>query len=70
VIVAAHNEETVIERRLANLLALDYPHDRLEVVVASDASSDRTNELVEAVALARRGSGCSTVPRGGKVAAQ
>jgi poly-beta-1,6-N-acetyl-D-glucosamine synthase len=27
VIVAAHNEETVIERRLANLLALDYPAD-------------------------------------------
>jgi cellulose synthase/poly-beta-1,6-N-acetylglucosamine synthase-like glycosyltransferase len=50
VIVAAYNEESVIERRVDNLLALDYPSDRLEIVVASDASSDRTNELVEAVA--------------------
>ena len=70
VIVAAHNEETVIERRLANLLALDYPHDRLEVVVASDASSDRTNELVEAVALRAPRVRLLECPRGGKVAAQ
>src|SRR5881396_1595092 len=50
VIVAAYNEEAVIERRLENLLALDYPADRIEIVVASDASDDRTDELVEAVA--------------------
>ena len=50
VIVAAHNEEAVIERRIENLLALDYPADRLEIVVTSDASADRTDELVEAVA--------------------
>jgi cellulose synthase/poly-beta-1,6-N-acetylglucosamine synthase-like glycosyltransferase len=65
-IVAAHNEEGVIERRLENLLALDYPADELEIVVASDASTDRTDELVEAepgVRLLR----CE---RGGKVAAQ
>ena len=47
VIVAAYNEEPVIERRLENLLALDYPADKLEVVVTSDASTDRTHELVE-----------------------
>ena len=47
VIVAAYNEEPVIERRLENLLALDYPADRLEFVVTSDASTDRTHELVE-----------------------
>ena len=41
VIVAAHNEEAVIERRVANLLALDYPRDKLEIVVTSDASTDR-----------------------------
>src|SRR5919198_3583353 len=45
-IVAAHNEEDVIERRLDNLLALDYPREQLELVVASDASTDRTDELV------------------------
>src|SRR5687768_4599486 len=50
VIVAAHDEESVIERRLENLLALDYPPDSVESVVASDASTDRTEELVEAVA--------------------
>ena len=40
----------MIERRLENLLALDYPAERLEIVVASDASTDRTDELVEAAA--------------------
>jgi cellulose synthase/poly-beta-1,6-N-acetylglucosamine synthase-like glycosyltransferase len=50
VVVAAYNEEAVIERRLENLLALDYPAERLEIVVASDASSDGTDDLVEAVA--------------------
>jgi len=70
VIVAAHNEEGVIERRLENLLALDYPADRVEIVVASDASSDRTNELVEAVAAAESRVRLLDCPRGGKVAAQ
>ena len=66
VIVAAHDEETVIERRLENLLALDYPAELVEIVVASDASGDRTDELVEAVAGVR----LLRCPRGGKVAAQ
>jgi cellulose synthase/poly-beta-1,6-N-acetylglucosamine synthase-like glycosyltransferase len=70
VIVAAHDEEAVIERRLENLLALDYPADRLEVVVASDASQDRTNELVEAVAAREPRVRLVDCPRGGKVAAQ
>ena len=70
VIVAAYNEEAVIERRLENLLALDYPGDRLEIVVASDASSDRTNELVEAVAAREPRVRLLDCPRGGKVAAQ
>ena len=70
VVVAAHNEEAVIERRLANLLALDYPGDRVEIVVASDASTDRTNELVEAVAAREPRVRLLECPRGGKVAAQ
>ena len=70
VIVAAYNEEPVIQRRLENLLALDYPADRLEIVVASDASSDRTNELVEAVAAREPRVRLLDCPRGGKVAAQ
>jgi cellulose synthase/poly-beta-1,6-N-acetylglucosamine synthase-like glycosyltransferase len=67
VIVAAYNEEPVIERRLENLLALDYPADRLEVVVTSDASTDRTHELVEQFGDRVR---LIVNPRGGKVAAQ
>jgi len=70
VVVAAHNEEAVMERRLANLLALDYPGDRVEIVVASDASTDRMNELVEAVAAREPRVRLLECPRGGKVAAQ
>jgi cellulose synthase/poly-beta-1,6-N-acetylglucosamine synthase-like glycosyltransferase len=70
VIVAAHDEEAVIERRIDNLLALDYPADRLEVVVASDDSGDRTNELVEGVAAREPRVRLIDCPRGGKVAAQ
>src|SRR6187402_3464907 len=44
-IVAAHDEEDVIAAKVANALALDYPRDLLEVVVASDGSGDRTAEL-------------------------
>jgi cellulose synthase/poly-beta-1,6-N-acetylglucosamine synthase-like glycosyltransferase len=65
VIVAAHDEEAVIERRIENLRALDYPADRLELVVTSDASTDRTDELAEAA-----GARVIRNPRGGKVAAQ
>ena len=46
VLVAARNEEDVIGDRIANGLALDYPADRLEFVVASDGSSDRTSAIV------------------------
>ncbi|MEK6274726.1 MAG: glycosyltransferase family 2 protein [Actinomycetota bacterium] len=70
VVVAAHNEEDVIERRVRNLLQLDYPADRLEVVVASDASSDRTDEIVERLAGEDSRVKLVRCPRGGKVAAQ
>jgi cellulose synthase/poly-beta-1,6-N-acetylglucosamine synthase-like glycosyltransferase len=70
VIVAAHDEEAVIERRLENLLALDYPAERVEILVASDASEDRTDELVEAVAAGEPRVRLLRCPRGGKVAAQ
>jgi cellulose synthase/poly-beta-1,6-N-acetylglucosamine synthase-like glycosyltransferase len=65
VIVAAHNEESVIERRIANLLELDYPLDKLELVVSSDASTDGTETLAE-----QAGARVIRNPRGGKVAAQ
>lgn len=46
IVIAAHNEESVISERVANLLALDYPADRFEILIASDGSTDRTCELV------------------------
>jgi cellulose synthase/poly-beta-1,6-N-acetylglucosamine synthase-like glycosyltransferase len=45
-LVVAHNEEEVIEERVRNALATDYPSDRLEIVFASDGSTDATNEIV------------------------
>ncbi len=69
-IVAAHDEEDVIERRLENLLALDYPREKLEILVASDASADRTDELVEAVAAREARVRLLRCPREGKVSAQ
>jgi cellulose synthase/poly-beta-1,6-N-acetylglucosamine synthase-like glycosyltransferase len=70
VIVAAWNEEDVIERRLENLLGLDYPPELVDIVVASDASSDRTDELVETVRAHEPRVRLVRCERGGKVAAQ
>jgi cellulose synthase/poly-beta-1,6-N-acetylglucosamine synthase-like glycosyltransferase len=70
VIVAAHDEEDVIARRLENLLGLDYPAELLEIVVASDASTDRTDAIVEEVAAREPRVRLVRAPRGGKVAAQ
>jgi cellulose synthase/poly-beta-1,6-N-acetylglucosamine synthase-like glycosyltransferase len=42
VVIAARNEGAIIARKLENVLALDYPADRLRVVVASDGSEDAT----------------------------
>ncbi len=48
VVVVAHNEAARIDRRLANLLALEYPRDRLDVILASDGSTDETVERARA----------------------
>ena len=47
VMIVAHNEEKVIQEKLKNVSALDYPNDKLEVLVASDNSTDLTNEIVK-----------------------
>jgi cellulose synthase/poly-beta-1,6-N-acetylglucosamine synthase-like glycosyltransferase len=65
-IVAANNEENVIAGRIANALAMDYPREKLELIVASDGSTDGTT-------AAARASGADLVldlPRAGKVVAQ
>jgi cellulose synthase/poly-beta-1,6-N-acetylglucosamine synthase-like glycosyltransferase len=64
-IIAAHDEERVIEKRLENALALDYPPELLEVIVSLDGSTDGTRAVAESY-------GVRVVDneRGGKVAAQ
>jgi cellulose synthase/poly-beta-1,6-N-acetylglucosamine synthase-like glycosyltransferase len=65
-IVAAHDEQDVIVAKLANALALDYPRELLEVIVACDGCTDATPSRA-------RASGADVVlelPRGGKIAAQ
>jgi cellulose synthase/poly-beta-1,6-N-acetylglucosamine synthase-like glycosyltransferase len=44
-LICAHNEEAVIREKIQNSLALDYPEDRIEIVIASDGSADRTVEI-------------------------
>jgi cellulose synthase/poly-beta-1,6-N-acetylglucosamine synthase-like glycosyltransferase len=70
IVVAAHDEETVIERRVRNLLELDYPSELVEIVVSSDASTDATDALVETIAAGQPRVRLLRAPRGGKVAAQ
>jgi cellulose synthase/poly-beta-1,6-N-acetylglucosamine synthase-like glycosyltransferase len=48
VLIAAYNEEANIGRKIRETLSLDYPDDKLEVLVVSDASTDRTDEIVKA----------------------
>jgi glycosyltransferase involved in cell wall biosynthesis len=69
-IVAAHDEEEVIERKLENALSLDYPRGLLEIVVASDGSGDRTVELARAIAAREGRVHVLDLTRRGKVEAQ
>lgn len=48
VLIAAYNEESNIGRKLIETLSLDYPRDRLEIIVVSDGSTDGTERVVEA----------------------
>lgn len=46
IIISVYNEETVIGEKVKNTLSLGYPEESLEIIVISDGSSDRTNEIV------------------------
>lgn len=52
VLISAYNEETAIERKIQNALALNYPKDCLEIVVVSDGSTDSTCKIVSQYAAA------------------
>jgi cellulose synthase/poly-beta-1,6-N-acetylglucosamine synthase-like glycosyltransferase len=65
-VIAAYAEAAVIEAKVANALALDYPRERLQIIVACDGSPDDTPALAKAA-------GADLVldlPHGGKMAAQ
>lgn len=47
VMVVAHNEEEVILEKLQNIIQLEYPIDKIEFLIASDNSTDKTNEIVK-----------------------
>jgi cellulose synthase/poly-beta-1,6-N-acetylglucosamine synthase-like glycosyltransferase len=50
IIITAYNEERDLTAKLNNTLALDYPKDKLEIIVASDCSSDRTDSIASSFA--------------------
>ncbi len=69
ILITAYNEERALAAKLENTLALDYPRELLEIVVASDCSNDRTDEIVEEFS-ARGVRLCRQPERLGKTAAQ
>jgi cellulose synthase/poly-beta-1,6-N-acetylglucosamine synthase-like glycosyltransferase len=69
-IVAAHDEQDTIERKLESSLALDYPGDRLEILIASDGSEDATVDIAERFARRDPRVRVLDLPRRGKVLAQ
>jgi cellulose synthase/poly-beta-1,6-N-acetylglucosamine synthase-like glycosyltransferase len=67
-VIPAYNEEQAIQGKLQNLLSLDFPRDRLEIVVVSDASTDETDAIVRR--FADQGVTLVRLPaRAGKIAA-
>lgn len=68
-IITAFNEEKRLPEKLKNSLEQDYPKDRIEIIVASDCSTDRTDDIVRS--YAGQGVRLSRLPnKGGKEAAQ
>ncbi len=49
VLIAAHNEEKVIGEKIGSVLTGDYPLDKLEILVGSDASTDQTNAILQQI---------------------
>lgn len=66
VLIAAYNEEKTIGEKIVNTLSLDYPEGLLEVVVASDGSTDGTARIVRSFEARKRSVRLLEVPRGGK----
>jgi cellulose synthase/poly-beta-1,6-N-acetylglucosamine synthase-like glycosyltransferase len=65
VIIAAYNEENQIKSRVQNLLKLDYPQEKINIIVASDGSTDATVKVVNSFTQANIH--CLDLPRQGKI---
>ena len=63
IVIAARNEAAALDARLENLLSLDYPQDRIQIIVVSDGSTDRTSQIL---ARYRRRVDSVLLPPGGK----
>ena len=46
ILISAYNEEAVIERKIHNILEIDYPKEKLEVLIGDDGSADKTAEII------------------------
>jgi poly-beta-1,6-N-acetyl-D-glucosamine synthase len=67
-LITAYNEEVVIEKKIENTLGLNYPREKLQIIVAADGSSDRTPEIARK--FSDRGVELTYTPqRDGKMAA-
>ncbi|MCB2204048.1 glycosyltransferase family 2 protein [bacterium] len=64
ILIPAHNEEVVIDATLTAMRALEYPEDRLEIIVINDGSSDGTGDIVRAHAAEDARVICYDVPAG------
>jgi cellulose synthase/poly-beta-1,6-N-acetylglucosamine synthase-like glycosyltransferase len=66
-VIAVYNGEKFLERKLRTILSLNYPRELMEILVVSDGSTDRTDEIARS--FAGEGVRFLSVPRGGKAAA-
>jgi poly-beta-1,6-N-acetyl-D-glucosamine synthase len=66
-VIAVYNGEKFLERKLNSIFALNYPRELMDVLVVSDGSTDRTDEIARS--FAAQGVKFLRVPRGGKAAA-
>lgn len=64
VVIAAYNEEHAIANKLDNLISLEYPADQLEIIIASDGSTDATNQII--AGYENKGVKLLALPRQGK----
>lgn len=68
VLVAAYNEEKIIKEKIINLEQLNYPNKKIEVLIASDGSTDKTVEIAKKC-ISKQNMKIIELPRGGKVTA-